>query len=235
MMLKSIRNRKWGLAGAAALLWLLICLLVTPVYTTVTLTYAEDPSGEVITTVFAGPGENVSASDAKSRVVNSGVARISWLDLKYGNHCSLKRIDPVDQAYSGGELTVDSLTVRKNGIVVISLEGEELKEYFTGNEQVSFSDTDTFTFSVTGEDPQLLPTAELYTGKPPGIPFGLARIRPSYPASGAAGTLGADSGAGRLPACENYLPSVSGRRTGRCADGRLHGSAQSLLAESGRV
>ena len=166
MMLKSIRNRKWVLAGAAALLWLLICLLVTPVYTTVTLTYAEDPSGEVITTVFAGPGENVSASDAKSRVVNSGVARISWLDLKYGNHCSLKRIDPVDQAYSEGELTVDSLTVRKNGIVVISLEGEELKEYFTGNEQVSFSDTDTFTFSVTGEDPQLLPTAEfqnLYT------------------------------------------------------------------------
>ena len=127
MMLKSIRNRKWVLAGAAALLWLLICLLVTPVYTTVTLTYAEDPSGEVITTVFAGPGENVSASDAKSRVVNSGVARISWLDLKYGNHCSLKRIDPVDQAYSEGELTVDSLTVRKNGIVVISLEGEELK------------------------------------------------------------------------------------------------------------
>ena len=75
-MLKSIRNRKWVLAGAAALLWLLICLLVTPVYTTVTLTYAEDPSGEVITTVFAGPGENVSASDAKSRVVNSGVAMV---------------------------------------------------------------------------------------------------------------------------------------------------------------
>ena len=55
MMLKSIRNRKWVLAGAAALLWLLICLVVTPVYTTVTLTYAEDPSGEVITTVLPVP------------------------------------------------------------------------------------------------------------------------------------------------------------------------------------
>ena len=135
--------------------------LDTTKYENVTLTFAEDPSGEVITTVFAGPGENVTSSDARSRVVNSGVARISWLDLKYGKHCSLKRIDPVDQAYAEGTLTIDSLTVRQNGIVTISLEGAELKEYFTGNEQVSFTDADAFTFSVTGEDPQLLPTAQL--------------------------------------------------------------------------
>ena len=89
MPTKLIRNRTWTLAGAAALAWLILCLIVTPVYTTVTLTFAEDPSGEVITTVFAGPGENVTSSDARSRVVNSGVARISWLDLKYGKHCSL--------------------------------------------------------------------------------------------------------------------------------------------------
>lgn len=89
-MLKSIRNRKWVLAGAAALLWLLICLLVTPVYTTVTLTYAEDPSGEVITTVFAGPGENVSASEAKSRVVNSGVAPDFLAGLKVWKPLFLK-------------------------------------------------------------------------------------------------------------------------------------------------
>ncbi len=171
-MLKTIRNRKWTLAGAAALLWLLICLLITPVYTTVTLTFAEDPSGEVITTVFAGPGENVAASDAKSRVVNDGVARISWLDLQYGNHCSLKRIDPVDQAYSAGDLTIKSLTVRRNGIVMVSLKGEELKEYFSGNDQVAFSDTDSFTFSVTGGDPQLLPTEafqELFTQGNPAV------------------------------------------------------------------
>ena len=165
-MLKTIRNRKWTLAGIAALLWLLICLLVTPVSTTVTLTFVEDPSGEVITTVFAGPGENVTAADARSRVINSGVARISWLDLKYGDHCSLKRIDPVDQTYDAGTLTIEKLTVRKNGLSVITLEGEELLRYFTGNEQVEFQDTGDFTFSVTGEDPQLLPTAEfqaLYT------------------------------------------------------------------------
>ena len=64
-----------GRAGSA----FLFCLLVTPVYTTVTMTFAEDPSGEVITTVYSGPRTNVSASDAKSRVVNSGVARIAFL------------------------------------------------------------------------------------------------------------------------------------------------------------
>lgn len=165
-MQKMTRNRRWTLAAAATLFWLILCLLVTPVYTTVTLNYSEDPSGEVITTIFAGPGKNVSAQDAKSRVVNSGTARISWLDLKYGSHCSLKRIDPVDQTYSEGELTIESLIVRKNGIVTISLEGEELLDYFTGNEQVVFADTGSFTFSVVGEDPQLLPTEafqDLYT------------------------------------------------------------------------
>ena len=67
--------------GAAILLWLMICPVLTPVYTTVTLTFEDDPSGEVITTVYAGPRENVSPSDARSRVVNSGVARISYLDI----------------------------------------------------------------------------------------------------------------------------------------------------------
>lgn len=152
--------------GGALVLLFLFCLLVTPVYTTVTMTFAEDPSGEVITTVYSGPRTNVSASDAKSRVVNSGVARISFLDLKYGRHCSLKRIDPVDQLSGNETLTVDSLTVRKNGIPVISLSGNELFQYFTGNEQLILQDGDTFTFALTGEDPQLLPTddfRELYT------------------------------------------------------------------------
>ena len=153
-------------AGGALVLLFLFCLLVTPVYTTVTMTFAEDPSGEVITTVYSGPRTNVSASDAKSRVVNSGVARISFLDLKYGRHCSLKRIDPVDQLSGNETLTVDSLTVRKNGIPVISLSGKELFQYFTGNEQLILQDGATFTFALTGEDPQLLPTddfRELYT------------------------------------------------------------------------
>ena len=165
-MLKKIKDRRRVFAGGALVLLFLFCLLVTPVYTTVTMTFAEDPSGEVITTVYSGPRTNVSASDAKSRVVNSGVARISFLDLKYGRHCSLKRIDPVDQLSGNETLTVDSLTVRKNGIPVISLSGKELFQYFTGNEQLILQDGATFTFALTGEDPQLLPTddfRELYT------------------------------------------------------------------------
>ncbi len=156
MNFNRLKQNKKKLFVAAAVLWLLVCMLVTPVYTTVTLTFAEDPAGEVITTVYAGPRNNISPSDARSRVVNSGVARISWLDFQYGSHCSLKRIDPVQQAYDGA-LTIEKLTVRKNGLPVISISGEELKNYFTGNEQTAFTDSTDFTFTVMGEDPQLLP------------------------------------------------------------------------------
>ena len=82
------------LLGGALALWLLLCLICTPVYTTVTLTFAQDPSGEYITTVYAGPRQHVRPADAKSRVINSGTARISFLDLSYGSHCSLSESIP---------------------------------------------------------------------------------------------------------------------------------------------
>ena len=231
-MLKTIRNRKWTLAGIAALIWLLICLLVTPVYTTVTLTFAEDPSGEVITTVFAGPGENVTAADARSRVINSGVARISWLDLKYGNHCSLKRIDPVDQAYDAGTLTIEKLTVRKNGLSVITLEGEELLRYFTGNEQVEFQDTGDFTFSVTGEDPHGRISIPLYPGKRGSVSDRLAWFRPPYRTFSPACALGTPSGPGWFALCEDYLYPVSGGCAGSSVHGCIYRASQPVLAES---
>ena len=158
-------NRRWSSLGkkyrifvlGAILFWFLSCMIVTPVYTTVTLEFAEDPRGEVITTIYAGPRQHVRPSDARSRVVNSGTARISFLDVRYGTHCSLKRIDPLDQSYTEGTLTVERLTVRQNGFLTIDLTGEELRECFTGNEHVQFTDETGFTFAVTGEDPQLLP------------------------------------------------------------------------------
>ena len=79
------------LLTCVAVLWFIICVLITPIYTTVTLNFENDPSGEAITTVFAGPRSNVVPSDAKSRVINSGVARISYLDFRYGTHCSFSR------------------------------------------------------------------------------------------------------------------------------------------------
>lgn len=158
-------NRRWSSLGkkyrifvlGGILFWFLSCMIVTPVYTTVTLEFAEDPRGEVITTVYAGPRQHVRPSDARSRVVNSGTARISFLDVRYGTHCSLKRIDPLDQSYTEGTLTVERLTVRQNGFLTIDLTGEELRDCFTGNEHVQFADETGFTFAVTGEDPQLLP------------------------------------------------------------------------------
>lgn len=151
------RQRKLFL-GCALFVWLLACLIVTPVYTTVTIKFAEDPSGEYITTVYAGPRQHVRPEDAKSRVINSGTARISFLDVRYGSHCSLKRIDPLDGAYDVSPLVIQRLTVRQNGFVTIVLEEDELKDYFTGNEHVQFTEDEGFSFEVTGDDPQLFPT-----------------------------------------------------------------------------
>ena len=100
MNLNKLKQNKKKLFAAAAVLWLLVCMFVTPVFTTVTLTFENDPHGEVVTTVFSGPGENVSGRDEHHRVVVNGVARIFFGDLQYGSHCSLKRIDPLDQHYS---------------------------------------------------------------------------------------------------------------------------------------
>ena len=56
MNFNHLKQNKKKLFVPAAVLWLLVCILVTPIYTTMTLTFAEDPAGEVITTVYAGPG-----------------------------------------------------------------------------------------------------------------------------------------------------------------------------------
>ena len=44
-----LKNKKMYIVVA---MWVLLCLLVTPVYTTVTVNYLPDPSGEAVTTVF---------------------------------------------------------------------------------------------------------------------------------------------------------------------------------------
>ncbi len=153
-----------------AVLWTVVCLFFTPVYTTVTLTFAEDPHGEVITTVFATPREQVTARDARYRVVNRGIARISYFDLQYGEHCALKRIDPLDQYYTSGEpLTLTEMTISKNGIVTARLGSEDLFHCFSSNGDLELLEGETFTFRVTGEDPQLWSTRDfqaLYSRTP---------------------------------------------------------------------
>ena len=164
MNLNKLKQNKKKLFAAAAVLWLLVCMFVTPVFTTVTLTFENDPHGEVVTTVFSGPGENVSGRDEHHRVVVNGVARIFFGDLQYGSHCSLKRIDPLDQHYSTGEpLTITRLTVLKNGIQTVDLTGDKLGTYFTVNSDLELLGEDSFTFLVTGEDSQMLPTEAFQT------------------------------------------------------------------------
>lgn len=164
MNFNHLKQNKKNLFLAAAVLWLLVCVFVTPVFTTVTLTFESDPHGEVVTTVFAGPGANITARDDHHRVVVNGVARIFYGDIQYGSHCSLKRIDPLDQHYSTGEpLTITELTVKKNGIQTVALTGDELRTYFTVNGDLELIGEEGFTFRVTGEDSQLLPTEAFQT------------------------------------------------------------------------
>ena len=159
MNFNHLKQNKKKLFLAAAVLWLLVCVFVTPVFTTVTLTFESDPHGEVVTTVFAGSGANITARDDHHRVMVNGVARVFYGDLQYGRHCSLKRIDPLDQHYSTGEpLTITGLTVKKNGIQTVALTGDELRTYFTVNGDLELIGEEGFTFRVTGEDSQMLPT-----------------------------------------------------------------------------
>lgn len=157
--LEFLKHKRWF---AAAVLWVLLCLVAAPVYTTVTVEFAEDPSGEAVTAVFTSLRENVTAKGARARAIYDGTARISFYDVQYGNHCSIKRIDPLDSEWQKEELvTISAVSVQKNGMLVWSAGGEALAEYFTGNDQVVFQPSgEGLAFYVKGEDPQLLVTEQ---------------------------------------------------------------------------
>ncbi len=153
-----LKNKKMYIVVVT--MWVLLCLLVTPVYTTVTVNFAEDPSGEAVTTVFTSLRENVTSRGARARTIYKGVARISFYDLQYLNHCSVKRIDPFDENWQSDELVkIESIEISKNGLPVLEASGEKLKSYFTGNEQVIFeASAEGLAFRVQGNDSQLIPT-----------------------------------------------------------------------------
>lgn len=156
--LKKLSKKQWCIGILT--LWALLCLLVTPVYTTIMVNYEPDPSGEAITTVFTSFRENVTAKGARARVIYNGVARVSFCDLQYGKHCSVKRIDPLDENWNNQEsITISSITIKKNGLTVWSESGKVLNEYFLGNDQIVMIDSENgLSFEVLGNDSQLLPT-----------------------------------------------------------------------------
>ena len=104
-ILNLLKNKKMYIVVT---MWVLLCLLVTPVYTTVTVKYSPDPSGEAVTTVFTSLRENVTSKGARARVIYEGAARISFYDLQYAKHCSIKRIDPLDENWQNDELATIS-------------------------------------------------------------------------------------------------------------------------------
>ena len=183
-----LKNKKMYIVVA---MWVLLCLLVTPVYTTITVNYADDPSGEAVTTVFTSLRENVTSKGARARTIYEGVARISFYDLQYGNHCSIKRIDPLDEDWQNEEsVTISSIEIEKNGILTWKASGAELREYFTGYEQTLLQDSEKgLMFYVQGNDSQLIPTekfVEAFTNDGrvisiiTSICYGLAFFRAAY-------------------------------------------------------
>lgn len=158
-LINLLKNKKMYIVVT---MWVLLCLLVTPVYTTVTVNFAGDPSGEAVTTIFTSLRENVSPAGARARVIYEGVARISFYDLQYGKHCSVKRIDPLDENWQNEELvTISGIEVSKNGLPVWEASGAELNKYFTGNEQTLIQDSEEgLAFYVQGNDSQLIPTEQ---------------------------------------------------------------------------
>ena len=158
-LINLLKNKKMYIVVA---MWVLLCLLVTPVYTTVTVNFAGDPSGEAVTTIFTSLRENVSPAGARARVIYEGVARISFYDLQYGKHCSVKRIDPLDENWQNEDLvTISGIEVSKNGLPVWEASGAELNKYFTGNEQTLIQDSEEgLAFYVLGNDSQLIPTEQ---------------------------------------------------------------------------
>ena len=157
-LLTKISKKQWCIGFV--ILWAVLCLLVTPVYTTVTVNYAPDPSGEAVATVFTTLRENVTVKGARARAVYKGIARVSFCDLQYGNHCSIKRIDPLDEDWKKEELvTISSVSVEKNGLCVWEVSGNELWKYFYGNEHViPVQSEEGLAFYIAGTDSQLLTT-----------------------------------------------------------------------------
>ena len=137
-LINLLKNKKMYIVVT---MWVLLCLLVTPVYTTVTVNFAGDPSGEAVTTIFTSLRENVSPAGARARVIYEGVARISFYDLQYGNHCSVKRIDPLDENWQNEDLvTISGIEVSKNGLPVWEASGAELNKYFTFLDELEIND-----------------------------------------------------------------------------------------------
>ena len=152
-LINLLKNKKMYIVVT---MWVLLCLLVTPVYTTITVNYAEDPSGEAVTTVFTSLRENVTSKGARARTIYEGVARISFYDLQYGKHCSFKSIDHLDENWQNEELvTISGIEVSKNGLPVWEASGAELNKNFTGNEQTLIQDSEEgLAFYVQGNDSQ---------------------------------------------------------------------------------
>ena len=103
--------------------------------------------------------EHVGLDSVERTYEMPGTAKVVFLDFSYRKGTYVKRIDPIDYD-SDNEIEVQALTFYVNGFYAGKLKGEELRDSFLPNEQVTLYETEAgnLGFRIQGEDSQLLTT-----------------------------------------------------------------------------
>lgn len=157
--MKEWMKKHWKLLGIGVLL---IGFLLHPfvVLTEIRIDFAkEDYSAGDHWKVFTTYGEQPGLDSIRRTYERPGEARVVFFDASYRKGTYVKRMDPVDYNFDD-EAAVRSITFYINGFYGGRLEGEELFQAFTPNEQVRMYELEDGSLGlwIEGEDSQLIPT-----------------------------------------------------------------------------
>lgn len=103
--------------------------------------------------------EHAGLDSVRDTYSKPGEARVFFWDLRFRDGRTLKRMDPIDYN-SENEIRVKDMAFFINGFYAGKLEGEELMEAFSPNDQLQVYETDSGSMGllIQGEDSQLIPT-----------------------------------------------------------------------------
>lgn len=157
--IKEWMKKHWKLLGIGVLL---LGFLLHPfvVLSEIRIDFTkEDYSAGNHWKVFTAYSEQAGLDSIRRTYERPGEARVAFFDATYGKGTYVKRMDPIDYDY-GNEVSVRSMTFYFNGFYGGQLEGEELFQAFTPNDQVEMQilEDGSLGLLIKGEDSQLIPT-----------------------------------------------------------------------------
>ena len=142
---------------------LFLILLVFPPAVVTEVRVAFSDSGyektENLKILTSRSDETIPLNGLQTTYGRTGESRIYFLDPIYQKGTYIRRLDPIDSAYEE-LIRIQSVSLSFNGLGGFTLEGEELRQAFTGNEQVEILEDggEELVLRITGEDSQLFPT-----------------------------------------------------------------------------